>query len=192
LEDQLLKRSENKCELCESGAPTKIYPILPQKVQNEENTVMICDKCRAQIEKTEAVDKHHLRCLTTSIWSAVPGIQVISWRLLNRLKAENWASDALDMMYLDEETLAWAQAGLAEEAEQVEEFHRDSNGALLETGNTVVLTKTLDVKGSSLSAKLGTVVKNIRLVENNTDQIEGKIEGQVIVILTKYVRKQGV
>lgn len=191
MEEQLLKRSENKCELCESGAPIKIYSILPQKVQNDDNTVMICDKCRAQIEKTEAIDKNHLRCLTTSIWSAVPGIQVISWRLLNRLKAENWASDALDMMYLDEETLAWAQAGLDEEPDQVEELHRDSNGAVLETGNTVVLTKTLDVKGSSLSAKLGTVVKNIRLVENNTDQIEGKIEGQVIVILTKYVRKQG-
>ena len=37
---------------------------------------------------------------------------------------------------------------------------------------------------------MGTVVKNIRIVENNTEQIEGKIEGQVIVILTKYVRKQ--
>jgi protein PhnA len=36
-----------------------------------------------------------------------------------------------------------------------------------------------------------TVVKNIRLVEGNTEQIEGKIEGQSIVILTKYVRKQG-
>ena len=35
------------------------------------------------------------------------------------------------------------------------------------------------------------VVKNILLVENNTEQIEGKIEGQTIVILTKYVRKQG-
>jgi protein PhnA len=38
---------------------------------------------------------------------------------------------------------------------------------------------------------MGTVVKNIRLVEDNTEQIEGKIEGQTIVILTKYVRKQG-
>ena len=37
---------------------------------------------------------------------------------------------------------------------------------------------------------MGTVVKNIRIVEDNTEQIEGKIEGQTIVILTKYVRKQ--
>jgi protein PhnA len=47
------------------------------------------------------------------------------------------------------------------------------------------------VKGTSLNAKMGTIVKNIRLVEENTEQIEGKIEGQTIVILTKYVRKQG-
>jgi len=60
----------------------------------------------------------------------------------------------------------------------------------MENGDTVVLVKTLDVKGSSLSAKLGTVVKNIKLVEDNKDQIEGRIEGQLIVILTKYVRKQ--
>ena len=37
---------------------------------------------------------------------------------------------------------------------------------------------------------MGTVVKNIRIVEDNTEQIEGRIEGQQIVILTKYVRKQ--
>jgi len=58
-------------------------------------------------------------------------------------------------------------------------------------GDSIVLTKSLDVKGTSLNAKMGTIVKNIRLVEENTEQIEGKIEGQTIVILTKYVRKQG-
>ena len=62
---------------------------------------------------------------------------------------------------------------------------------MLQSGDTIVLTKSLDVKGTTLNAKMGTVVKNIRLVEDNTEQIEGKIEGQVIVILTKYVRKQG-
>jgi protein PhnA len=47
----------------------------------------------------------------------------------------------------------------------------------------------LDVKGSSIKAPLGTVVKNIKLVKDNFEQIEGKIEGQTIVILTKYLRK---
>ena len=71
------------------------------------------------------------------------------------------------------------------------DLHRDSNGQQLHNGDTVILTKSLDVKGSTLNAKLGTVVKNIRLVPDNTEQIEGKIEGQTIVILTKYLRKQG-
>jgi len=60
----------------------------------------------------------------------------------------------------------------------------------LQTGDTVVLTRSLDVKGSSLNPKMGTDFKNIRLVADNTDQVEGKIEGRQIVILTKYLRKQ--
>ncbi len=68
--------------------------------------------------------------------------------------------------------------------------HKDSNGNVLQNGDSVAPIKTLDVKGSSLSAKLGTVVKNIRLVEDNPEQIKGRVEGQLIVILTKYLRKQ--
>jgi len=124
------------------------------------------------------------------MWSEVPAVQVVSWRMLNRLSAEGWAADLLDMMYLEDETLNWAKAFDDDDAAESDEIHKDALGSPLQTGDSVVLTKTLDVKGSSLNAKLGTVVKNIRLVENNTDQIEGRIEGQVIVILTKYVRKQ--
>ena len=190
LQEQLLQRSENKCELCQSGETLKIYEVQPQTENNEANCLMICDTCSAQIDKKEAMNANHWRCLTTSMWSEVPGIQVVSWRLLNRLQNESWALDNLDMLYLDEETLAWAKAADDDDNDAVAEFHKDANGNLLSAGDSVVLTKTLDVKGSSLSAKLGTVVKNIRLVEDNTDQIEGRIEGQVIVILTKYVRKQ--
>jgi protein PhnA len=190
LEAQLLERSENKCELCQSADPLKLYQVLPQSSSTADNTILICDKCRGQIEKTAEQDVKHLNCLRTSIWSAVPGVQVVTWRLLNRLNSESWAADCLEMMYMDEESLAWAKAGLEEESGAADDVHKDCNGQLLEAGNSVVLIKTLDVKGSSLSAKLGTVVKNIRLVEHNTDQIEGKIEGQTIVILTKYVRKQ--
>jgi protein PhnA len=39
------------------------------------------------------------------------------------------------------------------------DFHRDVNGQILQNGDTVVLVKMLDVKGSSLSLKVGTVVK---------------------------------
>ncbi len=123
------------------------------------------------------------------MWSEVPAVQVVSWRMLNRLRQESWASDAIDMMFFDEATLAWAKATGDHENSDAVELHRDSNGTRLQDGDNVVLTKTLDVKGSSLNAKLGTVVKGIKLVADNVEQIEGKIEGQTIVILTKYLRK---
>jgi protein PhnA len=47
----------------------------------------------------------------------------------------------------------------------------------------------LDVKGANFTAKRGTAVRNIRLVHDNPEQIEGKINGQGIVILTQYVKK---
>ena len=99
--------------------------------------------------------------------------------------------ESLDMMYLDDDRKAWAESTGDHDNDSAVDLHKDSNGTVLQSGDTVVLTKSLDVKGTTLNAKLGTVVKNIRLVENNTEQIEGKIEGQVIVILTKYVRKHG-
>ncbi|MOA64389.1 PhnA protein [compost metagenome] len=54
-----------------------------------------------------------------------------------------------------------------------------------------MLIKSLDVKGSTVNASLGTVVKNIKLDPNDTGYIEGKVEGQTIMIKTMYVRKQG-
>jgi len=190
LEELLLKRSGEKCELCKSADNVTLYEVPPQPGSTEENCLMICTKCRAQIEKKEELDSRHWSCLTESMWSEVPAVQVVSWRMLNRLRNESWAMDNLDMLYLDDEKLAWAKATGDHENDATVELHKDCNGNLLQTGDTVVLIKSLDVKGSTLNAKMGTVVKNIRLVENNVEQIEGRIEGQVIVILTKYVRKQ--
>jgi protein PhnA len=189
-EDIILNRSENKCELCGGTADLKIYEVPPQDSKTDENCILICNKCRAQIEKKEELDSNHWKILTETMWSEVPGVQVVAWRMLSRLRNESWAADNLDMLYLDEEKLAWAKATGDHEADAAVDLHRDAYGALLQNGDTVILTKSLDVKGSTLNAKMGTVVRNIRLVENNPEQIEGKIEGQTIVILTKYIRKQ--
>jgi protein PhnA len=191
LEELLLKRSRNQCELCGSAEDIQLYEVPPQSGRNEDNCIMICTKCIAQIEKKEELDSNHWKALSENMWSEVPGVQVVAWRILNRLRNESWAADNLDLLYLDEEKLAWAKATGDHEQDGSVELHKDVNGNVLQHGDTVVLTKSLDVKGSSINAKMGTVVKNIRLVENNTEQIEGKIEGQVIVILTKYLRKQG-
>lgn len=190
LQDTLLKRSGNKCELCQSENAVSMYAVLPEQGNDDNDHIILCDNCRSQVEKKAPLNSKHWQCLTESMWSEVPGVQVVCWRMLNRLRAESWAAENIDMMYLDDDKLAWAKATGDHDNDGHVELHKDCNGQLLQTGDTVVLTKSLDVKGSTLNAKMGTVVKNIRIVENNTEQIEGKIEGQLIVILTKYVRKQ--
>lgn len=190
LEEKLKDRSGNQCELCAATDKLNIYEVPPQTGGYEENNILICDKCLAQIEKKEELDGSHWGVLTTSMWSEVPGVQVVSWRMLNRLRNEAWAAESLDMMYLDDERLAWAKATGDHENDASVDLHKDANGAQLHEGDAVVLTKSLDVKGSTVNARVGTVVRNIHLVKDNTEQIEGRIEGQMIVILTKYVRRQ--
>ncbi|WP_353548823.1 PhnA domain-containing protein [Sediminibacterium sp. KACHI17] len=191
LEEILLNRSNQSCELCSSKASLQMYKVPPQDHAYAENTVMICSKCLAQVEKKEPLDYDHWRSLTETMWSEIPGVQVMAWRMLNRLSKESWAADQLDMLYLDEENLSWAKATGDHENDGEAELHTDAYGNFLQEGDTVILTKSLDIKGTSMSAKVGTVVKNIRLVKDNKEQIEGKIEGQMIVILTKYLKKQG-
>ena len=190
VEEQLAERSGNQCELCRSTDNLKVYEIPPQTGLSADTAILVCAKCFAQIEKKEELDSSHWNCLTESMWSEVPAVQVTAWRMLNRLRNESWATDNLDMLYLTDENLAWAKATGDHENDASVDLHKDCNGHVLQNGDTVVLIKSLDVKGSSLNAKMGTVVKNIRIAEENTEQVEGKIEGQQIVILTKYVRKQ--
>ena len=192
LEEKLQKRSDNQCELCGASGHLNVYAIPPQDQSNEDNSVLICDRCLAQVDKKAEISSDHWReVLPKSMWSEVVPVQVVSWRMLNRLRHESWAADAIDMMHFDDETMAWARAAGDHESDASVDLHRDAYGALLNDGDTVILTKSLDVKGTSMSAKVGTVVRNIRTVKDNTEQVEGRIEGQQIVILTKYVRKQG-
>lgn len=190
VEEQLAIRSGNQCELCKGTGDLKLFEVPPQNGLSADTSILICLKCLAQIEKKEELDSKHWQCLTESMWSEVPAVQVTAWRMLNRLRNESWASESLDMLYLTDENLDWAKTTGDHENDGSVELHKDSNGHVLQNGGSVVLIKSLDVKGSTLTAKLGTVVKNIRLVEDNIEQIEGRVEGQQIVILTRYVRKQ--
>jgi protein PhnA len=191
LEDQLVQRASGKCELCQAEASLVLYEVPHAPYRDADGTAMICNKCLSQLNKKEELDSKHWSCLKESMWSEVPGIQVISWRMLNRLREESWAVEQLDMMYMEDDRLEWAKATGDHELGSGVDLHKDCNGAILQDGDSVVLIKSLDVKGSTLNAKMGTVVKNIKLVQDNTEQIEGRVEGQLIVILTKYVRKQG-
>jgi len=188
-EQALHERSGSKCELCGATENLGVYGVPPASDGSAEQSVLICDTCREQIEEPDKVEVNHWRCLNDSMWSQVPAVQVMAWRMLSRLSAEGWPQELLDMLYLDDETLAWAQSGAEGKAGEEEVKHLDANGAVLEAGDTVHLIKDLNVKGSSLVAKRGTAVRNISLVRDNPEQIEGRVEGQQIVILTKFVKK---
>ena len=78
-----------------------------------------------------------------------------------------------------------AQADAAEEADVV----RDANGNVLADGDTVTVIKDLKMKGSSLVVKVGTKVKNIRLVGGDHN-IDCKIEGfGAMKLKSEFVRK---
>ncbi len=188
MSNELNERSGNQCELCGSSDSLTSYTVPPKSGASADDMVMVCSTCSEQLTDTNKIDPNHWRCLNDSMWSEVPAVKVVAWRMLNHLKGEGWPSDLLDMMYLEHDTLAWAKEGVVEEGE-TKEIHKDSNGVELVAGDTVTIIKDLNVKGSSLVAKRGTAVRNISLVHDHPDQIEGKVEGQKIVILTQYVKK---
>ena len=194
IEKELQARSESKCELCAATENLNVYEVPPESNGTPEQSILLCVTCKEQIEDPEKIEPDHWRCLNDSMWSQVPAVQIMAWRMLTRLSSEGWPQDLLDMLYLDDELLAWAQAsgeGISNDGvnDDTTVIHKDSNGAVLKTGDTVTLIKDLNVKGANFAAKRGTAVRKISLVPDNAKHIEGRIEGQHIVILTEFVKK---
>ena len=185
----LEQRSGSTCELCKATENLQVFEVVPTSTGDLDSALLACGTCVGQIENPDTTDANHWRCLNDSMWSEQAVVQVIAWRMLSRLKSEGWPQDLLEMLYLDEETLAWAKATGEGQEEEEKIIHRDVNGAILEAGDSVVLIKDLKVKGSSMVAKQGTAVRNVRLDRDNAEYIEGKVGGQQIVIITKYVKK---
>jgi protein PhnA len=185
MERTLNKRSGSQCELCAATENLKVYQVLPTKKGGADESILACTTCIDQIENPGNEDQNHWRCLNESMWSEHIPVQVVSWRMLSRLRN----NELIEQMYLDEDTLAWAQATGEGEEDENKVIHRDSNGVILATGDSVVLIKDLKVKGSSMVAKQGTAVRNIRLDHENAEYIEGRVDGQTIVIITQYVKK---
>lgn len=188
-ERELNKRSGSQCELCAATENLKEFQILPTKKGGLDESIFACSTCIDQIENPGHEDLNHWRCLNDSMWSEHIPVQVAAWRMLSRLRKNGWPQELLEQIYLDEETLEWAQATGEGEDDENKIIHRDVNGVILSHGDSVVLIKDLKVKGSSMVAKQGTSVRNIRLDHENAEYIEGKVDGQQIVIITQYVKK---
>ena len=189
LDRELYKRADNKCELCGNEEHLQIHTLAPQKDETLKKSLVACKTCVDQIEDPETTDANHWRCLNDSMWSEQDAVKVAAWRMLSRLRAEGWPQDLLDMMYLEDDVLEFAKATGEGEADPEKLIHRDVNGVVLQAGDSVVLIKDLKIKGSSMVAKQGTAVRNIRLDHENEKYIEGKVGPTLTVIITDYVKK---
>lgn len=181
LEKELEKRSGGICELCGSSEGLSALEVAPSD-GSASQAIYVCGTCSSQIQNPETMDENHFNCLNDSMWSETPAVAVVSYRLLSALGRQ----DLVEMMYMEEDIKAWADAGLPDENALV---YKDSNGVILQAGDTVVVTKDLDVKGTTFVAKRGTAVRNIALVHGNADLIEGRVNGVKIQILTKFLKK---
>ena len=152
--------------------------------------MVICASYQQQLLDESKINANDWRCLNEAIWSTVPAVQVLAYRMAHTLAegGETWAQDLLDTAYLAEEVRAWAEAGLTHASDDEDPKPRDSNGMELSEGDSVTLIKDLDVKGMNFTAKRGTLVKNIHLT-SNPKHVEGKINGTTIVIVSAYTKK---
>ncbi len=168
------------CVLCANGDATPV-PLLPG-----DDVALLCPVCAAALAG-DLTPGPRWRCLADAVWSEDAATQIAAWRLLQTLPGESWAVEVLEQVYLPPDVQARAEAGQGDGVAAL--VHHDSNGVVLATGDTVMLIKDLPVKGSSMVAKRGTAVRGIRLVPDNADHLEGRVNGQQIVILCQFVKK---
>lgn len=170
------------CDLCGNEEGLSVYTVVPK-----EETITICDTCAASIDEPSTNEKHW-NCLHDSMWSTEPAVQVMAYRLLTKLGAQ----DQLDMLYLEDDVRTWAEEGLVQEglAQEKVEPTRDSNGQILLEGDSVNIIKDLVVKGAGFTAKQGTSVKNIRMVPDDPTHIQGRVNGTMIFLKTEFLKKQ--
>lgn len=183
---ELQARSGNVCELSGVTDSLTTYPVGPGADDGPEKNIVVTQNLHDQLTGESEMAANDWRCLNDSMWSETDAVKVVAYRVLYQLRGEGWPQDLLDMIYLEDDAREWALAGLPDENAIV---HKDSNGNVLEAGDSVTLIKDLKVKGANFTAKRGTSVRNIRLVHDNAGQIEGRVETQQIVILTEYVKK---
>lgn len=187
LEDKLKERAQSKCELCESTESLSVYELPPVISATVDNSILVCQHCLEQIDGNKELEVNHWHCLNGSMWSEHTAVQMMAYRMLFRLKNEGWANDLLEQIYLDDEALEFAKKDLIDENNPTIKTI-DSNGTELHTGDSVTIIKDLEVKGVGFTAKRGTLVKRIMLTDN-PEHIEGKVNGAMIVLLSKYLKK---
>lgn len=111
----LARRAKSKCELTGvAGVPLRPYEVPPVAVEPDlDRTLLISEACHEVLEHPKRLKGREWQCLAEMVWSESPAVQVVAWRMLHELaKREDWAREALDGVFLDEEVETWAKSAL--------------------------------------------------------------------------------
>ncbi len=109
----LARRAKSKCELTgAAGVPLRPYEVPP--VANEpdlERTLLLSEACHEALERPDKLAGRGWQCLAEVVWSEMPAVQVVAWRMLERLaQSEDWAQDVIDEVFLDPDVEDWAKS----------------------------------------------------------------------------------
>ena len=110
----LARRAKSKCELTgASGVPLRPYEVPPVgETPDIDRTLLISEECHRMLERPERLAGRGWQCLAEAVWSEMPAVQVVAWRMLHELaKREDWARAAIEEVFLDPEVEEWAKAG---------------------------------------------------------------------------------
>ena len=188
MKQALLNRANNQCELCKFKDDLLVYEV-PFGDKSISDCILICEKCHIQLQDNTKIEQSHWHCLKDAMWSEENAVKVVVYQILKVLNKQ----DLLDMFYLKDDIKTWANKLNSDNNEKNKEDNKkenkkDANGNILNKGDTISILKELNVKGSHILAKRGTLVKNIKL-SNLEGHIEGKINGTSIYIKCEFVKK---
>lgn len=75
-----------------------------------------------------------------------------------------------------------------QDSAEADDVVRDANGTPLASGDSVVLIKSLKLKGSSITLKQGTKITNIRLADGD-HEVDCKVDNLSVMLKAQYLRK---
>ena len=191
IEPQLQSRSAGFCELCRAA-----HVAVTARVQNA-GEVALCASCAARLKGGAPFQPADWRGVQDGIWSEVSPVKLLAAAILEVLRPDSWAADLADQVWLEDSERAVVAAVVRHlQAHAVDGevssggavAVKDSNGAVLNEGDSVTLIKDLEVKGAGFTAKRGTLVKGISLT-GDPKFVEGKVNGMRIVLVAAFLKK---
>ncbi len=108
----LARRAKSRCELTGvGGVPLRAYEVPPVPEDPDiERTLLISEECHEMLDHPARLAGWHWQCLAEAVWSEMPAVQVVAWRMLNELaKREDWAREVLEELFLDPDVEEWAR-----------------------------------------------------------------------------------